>query len=417
MAKLATLSDIKTKPKGPLFLAAVIISVTSGQFVLLFYIPALPLIGHDLHVHGAVVEQTVTFFLYGFGISQLIYGNLSDSFGRKKMLLAGIAILAFGVILTYFTQTANMLLVSRLIQGLGAGAIAIIPRTIMKDSYEGSKFIKAVTIFMLVLTLTPAIAPLVGGAFVTYFSWRAMFLFLFFYIIIVSLVVIFLIPETLDKQNRKRFNGKLIFTSYLHLLKDKKYVIFLLSVMLSYAGMVLYMTFTAFIYEDVFSISPGQYGVVMIIPSLFLALGCSSPIWLPILIRRTLSINTNMILGCIIMIIGAISLMLICVFGFKTEWVVTIFISVLAVGIGFLMTNATTGMLNECSEAVGAGAALSGFAQMMGNGVILNILSRFHMYSTFYIGVWNCVFGVLILAMVIYLIRLQSRSSCCENIS
>jgi len=78
----------------------------------------------------------------------------------------------------------------------------IIPRTIMKDSYEGSKFLKAVTIFMLVLTLTPAIAPLVGGAFVTYFSWRAMFLFLFFYIIIVSLVVIFLIPEPLTNKTK-----------------------------------------------------------------------------------------------------------------------------------------------------------------------------------------------------------------------
>jgi len=74
-----------------------------------------------------------------------------------------------------------MLLLSRLIQGLGAGGIAIIPRTILKDSYDGEKLMKAITIFMLVLTLTPAVAPMIGGAFVTFFPWRVMFLVLFFY--------------------------------------------------------------------------------------------------------------------------------------------------------------------------------------------------------------------------------------------
>ena len=130
------------KSRGTVFLIAVIISVTAGQFALLFYLPALPLIGHDMHLHGGQIEVTVVTFLYGFGISQLIYGNLSDSFGRKRILLIGVVILACGVFLTYSSYTYNMLLVSRLIQGLGAGAIAIIPRAIMKDSYEGTKFIK-----------------------------------------------------------------------------------------------------------------------------------------------------------------------------------------------------------------------------------------------------------------------------------
>jgi len=399
------------KSRGTVFLIAVIISVTAGQFALLFYLPALPLIGHDMHLHGGQIEVTVVTFLYGFGISQLIYGNLSDSFGRKRILLIGVVILACGVFLTYSSYTYNMLLVSRLIQGLGAGAIAIIPRAIMKDSYEGTKFIKALTVFMLVLAITPAIAPLIGGACVTYFAWRTMFLFLFCYVIFVLFVVIFLVPETHCKSQRTSFNAKVIIANYLELAKNIKYMIYVFSVMLSFTGMIIYMTFTAYILEDVFSYTPGQYGLIMLIPAVTLGLGTSSSLWLPKLTKYKTGINQNMIIGCIIMIIGSICIILICLLSLKTAWFMIIFVSIISIGIGFVFTNSTAGMLQESTKALGAGASFSGCMQMIGDGVILYIFTKFQMYTTFYIGVWNLVFAVIVIVMILYLIKIKPDKS------
>jgi len=398
----------KQNKRGALFLASVIISITSGQFALLFYLPALPIIGKDLHVHGGVVENSVAFFLYGFGIAQLIYGNLSDSYGRKKILIIGIIILAIGVFMTYLCNSANTLLLSRLIQGLGGGAIAIIPRTILKDSYDGTKFLKAVTVVMLVLSLMPAIAPTIGGGIVTYFSWRVLFMVLFVYVIFVLFVVIFLIPETLEKSKRTRFNVKMICKNYSILFKDKKYVIYMFCVMLSYTGMIMYMTFTAFIFEDVFSFTPGKYGLIMIIPAIFLAIGCSSSLWVPKFTGKAPNIDKSIVIGSIIMIIGAVCLALVCMFNLKTDWTVVGFVSVIAIGVGFIFTTATAGMLQSCTHAIGAGASFSGFAQMIGNGVILYFLSKFKMFNSFYIGVWSCVFGIILLAMIVYLRRVKS---------
>jgi len=396
------------KQRSAIFLASVIISITSGQFALLFYLPALPLIGQDLHVHGAVVENSVAFFLYGFGISQLIYGNLSDSFGRKKILIIGIIILAIGVFMTYLCNSANTLLLSRLIQGLGGGAIAIIPRTILTDSYKGTKFIKAVTVVMLVLSLMPAVAPTIGGGIVTYFSWRILFLVLFVYVVFVLFVVIFLIPETLEKAKRTRFNVKMITKNYSILFKDKKYLSYMFCVMFSYTAMIIYMTFTAFIYEGVFSFTPGRYGLIMIIPALFLALGCSSSLWLPKFTGKAPNIDKSILIGSSIMIIGAVCLFLICMFGLKTDWIVLGCVSVIAIGVGFIFTTSTAGMLQSCTHAIGAGASFSGFVQMIGNGVILFLLSKFKMYNSLYIGVWSCVFGIILLAMIVFLKRVKS---------
>jgi MFS transporter, DHA1 family, multidrug resistance protein len=265
---------------NPLFLAIIILSVTAGQFALLFYIPALPKMANDLGVSNSLIQDTIVYFSIGFGISQLFYGVLSDSIGRKRVLLMGLSVLIAGILCTYFSTTGTELLISRLIQGLGAGACAAIPRAILRESFDEHKFFKAIAIFMLVLNLMPAVAPFIGGGIIMCFSWQTLFLILLGYIVLIFLIVTFFMPETHPEHKKIALEIQEIKNSFINLFSRRKYFTYVFCIMLAYSGLIMYLTFTSFIYENSYHFSPGSYGVIMIVPAVCLALGSGFPIWI-----------------------------------------------------------------------------------------------------------------------------------------
>ena len=165
----------------PLLLACLIVSI--GQLSLGLVFPSLPWIAQDLATTTDQTQLLVSGYLLMFGSSQLIYGPLSDVFGRRPVLLAGLSIAILGLVVAV-CQSDNFsgLLTGRIMQGFGAGSVGVLARATMRDSYQNQSFVKAMTWVSIVAAFTPIIGPVIGGMVNHYLGWQSVFILLLAYI-------------------------------------------------------------------------------------------------------------------------------------------------------------------------------------------------------------------------------------------
>src|SRR5579872_2591343 len=127
------------------------------------YSPSLPEIAQALHTSDSMVEYTLTIYLIGFAIGLLFWGKISDKFGRKPCILAGLAIFTLGCIACYYSQTINALMVSRLIQAFGGSIGSVLGQSISRDSFQGPALARVYATVGTAMAIFPAMGPLVGG--------------------------------------------------------------------------------------------------------------------------------------------------------------------------------------------------------------------------------------------------------------
>ena len=173
-----------------------------GPFAIDMYLPALPGIAADL---GATVQQmqgTITGYFIAFGLAQLIYGPWADQSGRKPPLYAGIAIFALGSLICTMAPTTGWLILGRAVQGFGGAALMVVPRAIIRDMYTGPAATRLMAAVMLVISVSPMLAPLVGSGLLAVAGWRSLFAALLVAAAVSLATLAFLQPETLKPEHR-----------------------------------------------------------------------------------------------------------------------------------------------------------------------------------------------------------------------
>lgn len=177
-------------------------------------LPALPVIGAELspdHPHRAGL--ILTSFVFGMGIGTFVAGPLSDSFGRKPVVYAGALLYVVSAAVAWMSTSVEIMLIARVVQGLGAAGPRIVSVAIVRDRYSGREMAKIVSIVMMIFTLVPAIAPLMGEFIIKGFGWRAIFLA---FILFLSVGVLWFgvrLPETLSDENRRPLQFSLIWSA------------------------------------------------------------------------------------------------------------------------------------------------------------------------------------------------------------
>ena len=146
-----------------------------GPFAIDMYLPALPTIAADLHVSNAATQMTLMSFFVTFGLSQIFYGPAADMLGRKPPLYFGLVVFIIGSIGCQLSTGINGLIAFRALQGLGGAAVMVIPRAIIRDLHTGIEATRLMSLIMLVISVSPCLAPLTGSAIIAAFSWRAIF--------------------------------------------------------------------------------------------------------------------------------------------------------------------------------------------------------------------------------------------------
>ncbi|WP_312516041.1 multidrug effflux MFS transporter [Massilia sp.] len=212
-----------------------------GALAIDTYLPSMPAIGQEYGVGPVAVQQTLSVFLFCFAFMMLFYGTLSDTFGRRPVILVALTVYTLASLGAAWAPTFGWLLVFRALQGLSAGAGSVIGQAIVQDRFAGPQAQRMMSHIMMVFGLAPAIAPILGGWLHVSFGWRSTFLFLALFGAAMIALCFKLLDESLPVDKRQAFHPGTIGRNYLLVLRNPQFVLLSLAVGLAFGGLSLYI--------------------------------------------------------------------------------------------------------------------------------------------------------------------------------
>ena len=213
-----------------------------GPFSIDAYLPAFPNIEATLHATPIEVQQSLTAYMLAFAGMVLWHGALADAFGRRNVVLVSLVLFAIGTIGCAASHTVHYLWLFRILQGVSAGAGVVVGRAIIRDLYEDAPAARLLSMVTMIFSIAPAIAPVLGGFIVKWFDWRAIFLFLFVYTILLFIVCYRRLPETLPPHKRQPFNPRYLARNYRAILGSPLFHMKAGVLALNFAGLFVYIT-------------------------------------------------------------------------------------------------------------------------------------------------------------------------------
>ena len=234
-----------------------------APFAIDTYLPAFEVMEYDLATNSNFIQQTLTFYLVPYTIMTIFHGAISDSIGRIKTIKYGMSLFILGSIGCAFATSIEMLWISRLIQGVGAGAGNVVARAMVRDLYSGATAQKVMATIQIIFGIAPAIAPMVGGLLLG-ISWQAIFIFLIIYSVLITFFSVNFLPETISKQNRLPFNFESVLNRYKDLLNDKNYIFLILAVSFNFSAFFLYVLSSPIFLMQHLNLNSSQFGYLFI---------------------------------------------------------------------------------------------------------------------------------------------------------
>lgn len=333
--------------------------VALGPLTIDMYLPALPTIGDDLGVTSSVVQLTLTGTLAGLALGQLIIGPLSDSLGRRKPLIAGIALHMVASVICLLAPNIAVLGVGRVLQGMGAAAGMVVALAVVGDLYADRAAATMMSRLMLVLGVAPVLAPSLGAAVLLHGSWHWVFGALVVMGGLLLVVAALALPETLPPSHRPQLRVRGVFTTYARLLRDARFVVLVAVGALGMAGLFAYIAGASFVLqgrydmdEQTFALVFGAGAVALIATTQanVLLLKWFAPARIVVWALAAAAAASVVFLGLAITHTGGVAGFLVPV------W------TILA-AMGLVIPNAPALALSRHSEAAGTAAALMGAAQ------------------------------------------------------
>jgi DHA1 family bicyclomycin/chloramphenicol resistance-like MFS transporter len=212
-----------------------------GPFSVDTYLPAFPNIEASLHATSIEVQQTLTAYMFSFGAMILWHGALSDAFGRRNIILGSLALFAIASLGCASAHSIEYLWAFRILQGVSAGAGVVIGRAIIRDLYSGAPAARLLSLVTMIFSVAPAIAPIFGGWIVKLFDWRAIFLVLFAYTVLLLGYCYKRLPETLPPEKRQPFNPQSLARNYYQIFRSPLFHLKAGAVAFNFAGLFLYV--------------------------------------------------------------------------------------------------------------------------------------------------------------------------------
>ena len=235
-----------------------------GALAIDTYLPSIPAIGREFNVGPVAVQQTLSLFLFCFAFMMLFYGTLSDSFGRRPVIMVALFCYTFASLGAAFAPSFGWLLVFRALQGLSAGAGSVIGAAIVQDRFSGAQAQKMMAHIMMVFGLAPALAPILGGWLHVNFGWRSTFYFLTGFGALMFVLAWRALPESLPKVQRHAFHPVAIAANYVKVLSNPRFVLLSLTVGLAFGGLSLYIGSAANFVMEILHLPETAFGWMFI---------------------------------------------------------------------------------------------------------------------------------------------------------
>ncbi len=248
---------------GSLLRSAVVLGLLSavGPFAIDMYLPAMPALGRDLGTDVAGVQLTLTAYFVAFGLAQLIYGPLSDQVGRKPPLYAGLAIFILATVACAAAPSIGWLVLGRVLQGAGAAVLMVVPRAIIRDMLTGVAATRLMAMVMLVISVSPMLAPLAGSGLIALAGWRAVFVALLAAAALSLAMTALTLPETLAPAKRVPVNLRTLVRGSRALFGDPLFMGLTFIGGFGMASFFVFLASASFVYTGEFGLSPTGFSL------------------------------------------------------------------------------------------------------------------------------------------------------------
>ncbi|CAB5697151.1 Sulfonamide resistance protein [Aeromonas hydrophila] len=303
---------------------------------------------------GQGVQLSVVSYLLGLMIGQLIYGPVSDHVGRKPPLYAGIVLYIAASIACSLVHNVTEFILLRFFQGLGGCAGMVIARAVVRDRTATAGAARAFSLLMLIVSVAPLLAPLLGAALLQHWGWRSMFLVMATFGLFCLVGVNLAMKETLSTENRKNFTWKIIIANYWHVFKDQDFITHTLCNGLAQGSMYAYIAGSSFVLMELYDISPQQYALIFAINSFGMIAASQINIFLisRFTVEKIMSFTLN--------VLGGVSVLALMVTGDPPIFLLLFSFFFSLSCIGLIAPNAAALALAGHAQHAGAASALMG---------------------------------------------------------
>jgi DHA1 family bicyclomycin/chloramphenicol resistance-like MFS transporter len=378
-----------TKPPIWLLMGATV----SSQLALTIFLPSLPTIARSFDVAYGTAQLTLSVYLFAFAFAQLAVGPLSDSMGRRPVLLASLVVFTIGSICCALSPTIESLTVSRLIQACGACGSVVLGRAIVRDSRSGLEALRSMGYMASSMALAPALAPLLGGQLLGTFGWQSNFWFTAAVGCAVLVVVWGILGETAPKAP-PRSTGVVhdYIDGFRVVLRERRFVGLMIAATCASSAFNVFFSGGPILLIQVMGLAPELFG--------WFTLAWAGNFVIGSLVSNRLQGRVSSLLliliGQGILTLGAVAMMATALFGFVTPLALIVPLILMGWGNGLNMPNAMANALASVpANRVGAASALMGFVQMVA-AALVTLLIGYLPHTT----QWNIGLGVAVTGIV-----------------
>ena len=338
------------------------------------YLPSFPMLATTLGTDASRVQLTLSAFLLGFAISPLVYGPFADRFGRRPTLMVAATLYIGASALCAMATEIDHLIALRFLQALGAGGGPVIVRAIIRDLYTPNEAARTMSLMMVIVGVAPMLAPLIGSFLLVEFGWRSIFWLLSGFGLVCLVLILSALRESLPLQYRRPLALRTTMRGYFSLLTNARYLGFVLTGSLLFAGMFAYLSGSPFVFIELFGVSERMYGVLFAVNVMGMVL--------------TATVNSRLVrrhgprrmlrAGVVVVAVTGVALLAVGVSGVGGLPLIMATLFPLFCALSLVAPNATASALQDFPHMAGTASALAGSLQF-GLGALSGAL----------VGVWH----------------------------
>jgi DHA1 family bicyclomycin/chloramphenicol resistance-like MFS transporter len=366
--------------RGPRWALALLLAGLGmlGPFSIDTYLPAFTGIADAIGASPVQMQQTLSAYLFGFAVMNLFHGALSDSFGRRPMVLWGIAVFTVASTGCALADNIGSLVFWRAVQGMSAGAGVVVSRAVIRDMFVPADAQRMMSLVTLYFGLAPAIAPLVGGFLYIHVGWRAVFWFLAAVGLLLWLANHRLLPETLHVSHRQPFNVKHLMRGYGQLGSNPRFLALALAGGVPFNGMFLYVMSAPVFLGEHLGLAPAQFFYFFLLT----IAGIMAGAWLSGRLAGRIPPHRQVQHGFAVMAaMASLNLVLNLLWTPSATWAL-LPVALFAMGWSLMAPVATLLALDQMPERRGMAASLQVFIAGTANGLVAGVLAPLVMHST-----------------------------------
>tara|TARA_R100000005_G_scaffold96605_1_gene85056 strand:- start:3852 stop:5057 length:1206 start_codon:yes stop_codon:yes gene_type:complete len=382
-------------PSSVLFTLFLASAVALGPLSTDMYLPTFPSLAEFFSASAAEVQLTLSVFSFGIGVCQLIYGPLTDRFGRRPVIILGLSIFIIASAGCVVADTIEQLILFRFLQALGVCAGLVVPRAMVRDLFAREQAATQLSRMGTIMGLAPAVAPVLGGYVAALYGWQAVFIVPALVAMIIVLVTMLFVDESHQNLNRNALHPGHIIRNYAGLLRSREFLGYSLTGGFAFGALFSFISGSPLVLINVYGVAPEVFGYYFAA----MVLGYMTGTLLGPYFTKRKGLNPSIGIGTLIIAAGGLLMTLTAWSGVGTEFSVVIPMVLAAIGIGMVLPQTQAGAMAPFPTMAGSASALSGFIMLGFSALLGYIVAAFYdgtQYSLVYaIALTGCLSAIV----------------------